>query len=184
MPTVITHTFVAICFSCAYSSEKMTRHFWFWSVICSIVPDIDVLGFRFGIQYGDLLGHRGLTHSLFFAFVLALIVVTISFKDIAQFSKKLSLFLYFFILTASHGFLDALTNGGLGIAFFSPFITDRYFLPWRPLKVSPIGLDTFLHNGGTQVILSELLWIWTYCGLLLLLVWTVRRILTQGVGKK
>jgi hypothetical protein len=37
-----------------------------------------------------------------------------------------------FLATASHGVLDATTNGGLGVAFFSPFDNRRYFLPWRP----------------------------------------------------
>jgi hypothetical protein len=26
-----------------------------------------------------------------------------------------------------------MTNGGLGVAFFSPFDNGRYFLPWRPI---------------------------------------------------
>jgi inner membrane protein len=35
--------------------------------VCAALPDIDVIGFRFGIDYGALLGHRGFTHSLAFA---------------------------------------------------------------------------------------------------------------------
>jgi len=38
-----------------------------------------------------------------------------------------------------------MTNGGLGIAFFSPFDPARYFLPWRPILVSPIGASVFFH---------------------------------------
>jgi hypothetical protein len=34
-----------------------------------------------------------------------------------------------FLATAGHGLLDAMTNGGLGLAFFSPFDNHRYFLP-------------------------------------------------------
>lgn len=33
-----------------------------------------------------------------------------------------------------------LTDGGLGVAFFSPFDNKRYFLPWRPIRVSPISV--------------------------------------------
>ena len=36
-----------------------------------MIPDIDVIGFRFGIHYGDFWGHRGFTHSLVFAALLA-----------------------------------------------------------------------------------------------------------------
>lgn len=67
---------------------------------------------------------------------------------------------YFFAVTASHGVLDAMTSGGYGIAFFSPFDNTRYFLPWRPLVVSPIGVYGFFSRWGWNVITSELLWIW------------------------
>jgi inner membrane protein len=66
---------------------------------------------------------------------------------------------YFFLITISHGCLDALTDGGLGVAFFAPLDQTRYFFPWRPIEVSPIGLDFFSARGLT-VIESELLWIW------------------------
>ena len=64
------------------------------------------------------------------------------------------------LVTASHGLLDAMTNGGLGIAFFAPFDDGRYFLPWRPIEVSPIGAGAFFSEWGLRVIKSELLWVW------------------------
>jgi inner membrane protein len=69
-------------------------------------------------------------------------------------------FAYFFLATASHGVLDAMTNGGLGVAFFSPFDNNRYFLPWRPILVSPISVHRFFSGRGYAVLQSELLWIW------------------------
>jgi inner membrane protein len=69
-------------------------------------------------------------------------------------------FAYFFTATASHSVLDAMTNGGLGVAFFSPFSKDRYSLPWRPIRVSPISLHRFFSGRGYAVLQSELLWIW------------------------
>ena len=39
---------------------------------------------------------------------------------------KFSIFAYLFLATASHGVLDAMTNGGLGIAFFSPINNRRF----------------------------------------------------------
>ncbi len=68
--------------------------------------------------------------------------------------------LFFFLVTASHGFLDALTSGGLGIAFFSPFDTTRYFFPWTPVLVAPIGIGSFFNHRGFRVLISEFLWIW------------------------
>src|SRR5437588_11473859 len=60
-------------------------------------PDVDVLGFHFGVRYGDFWGHRG-------------------------------------------------------AAFFSPFNSDRYFLPWRHIRVSPIGIGLFFTGRGLEVV--------------------------------
>jgi inner membrane protein len=51
-----------------------------------------------------------------------------------------------------------MTDGGLGIAFFAPFDNTRYFFPFRPIEVSPIGL-AFFSGRGLDVIWSELLWV-------------------------
>ncbi|NIM77978.1 MAG: hypothetical protein GTO20_04240 [Candidatus Aminicenantes bacterium] len=59
--------------------------------------------------------------------------------------------LYFFLLTASHGVLDAFTNGGLGIALLSPFDTTRHFSPWQPIEVAPIGIWAFFSDWGVKV---------------------------------
>ena len=74
-------------------------------------------------------------------------------------SSRWQLALFFFMITASHGFLDAMTDGGLGVAFFSPFDTGRYFLPWRPMEVSLIGATDFLSHRGAGVLISEIQWI-------------------------
>jgi inner membrane protein len=53
-----------------------------------------------------------------------------------------------------------MTDGGLGIAFFSPFDRTRYFLPWRPIRVSPIGVASFFSRWGLEVLASELVYVW------------------------
>ena len=64
------------------------------------------------------------------------------------------------LIAASHGVLDALTNGGNGIALLSPFSNQRYFFPWTPIEVSPLGIRRFLGPRGLVVMISEMLWIW------------------------
>jgi inner membrane protein len=39
-----------------------------------MLPDADVLAFKFGVAYGNMFGHRGFTHSLLFAFVVPILV--------------------------------------------------------------------------------------------------------------
>ena len=63
------------------------------------------------------------------------------------------------LVTASHGLLDAFTNGGKGVGFFLPFDTKRYFFPWRPIRVSPIGYH-FFSKEGLETVWSEVLWVW------------------------
>jgi len=167
MATVISHSIAALAVGKAFAPAGMPTRFWVLTAVCAMLPDIDVIGFSFGVQYRDLLGHRGFTHSFSFAFVLSLIVVLVFFRPTPTGTSLWWLLLYFFAVTASHAFLDSLTNGGLGVAFFAPFSNQRYFLPWRPIEVSPIGVGPFLTSRGLSVIVSEIKWIWIPSGILL-----------------
>ena len=71
-------------------------------------------------------------------------------------------FVFLFVAIASHGALDAFTNGGLGVAFLWPWSGERFFAPeaLRVIEVSPIGLTRFLSARGVMVLESELRWIW------------------------
>jgi outer membrane protein assembly factor BamE (lipoprotein component of BamABCDE complex) len=70
------------------------------------------------------------------------------------------------VVLASHGLLDSLTDGGLGAALLWPFSLKRFFAPWQPIPVAPIGPDFFTLEGAT-VALSELalflpLWLFAF----------------------
>lgn len=72
MPSIFTHAVVAGSLGQAGRAEwRKDGRFWFAAVVCSVLPDVDTLGFRMGIHYGDLWGHRGMTHSLLFAAIIA-----------------------------------------------------------------------------------------------------------------
>ena len=68
-----------------------------------------------------------------------------------------------------------MTNGGLGVAFFSPFDNRRYFLPWRPILVSPIGVTRFFSHRGLAVLKTEIIWIWLPSILVIAIVMLSRR---------
>ena len=139
----------------------MPPRFWLLAVLCSVLPDVDVYSFTFRTGYGGLFWHRGFTHSLLFAFLLSLAVVWAGFReDHPAYAPRWRLWLFFFLLAGSHGVLDALTGRAYGVAFFSPFDTTRYSLPWAPIKISPLGLKSFFSPWGKEVILSEIRWIW------------------------
>lgn len=122
-----------------------------WSVL-SLAPDGDVVGFRFGVAYGDPWGHRGATHSFAFAMLVGALV-----GGISRLAKLpgLRTGLIAAAVVASHPLLDTLTDGGLGCALLWPFSHERYFAPWTPLPVAPIGWD-FFSEEGARVTRAEL----------------------------
>ena len=128
----------------------------------------------FGSSIRRFLGAPVFTHSLLFAAILATMVTLAFSRGMAGISKTM-LWVYFFLATASHGFLDAMTNGGLGVAFFSPFDDTRYFLPWRPILVSPISATRLFSERGLAVLQSELLSIWIPAALLAVLMVMLRQ---------
>ena len=153
MPTILTHPVVALGLSPFFRRALPGKRWIAAGALLTVLPDFDTIGFHFGVQYGDLLGHRGLTHSLAFAAVAALALAFFARE------RRGALWLYLFLCAASHGVLDAFTDGGLGVAFFAPFDDTRYFFPWRPIEVSPIGLSRFLTPRALDVLRSELLWV-------------------------
>jgi inner membrane protein len=176
MASAFTHSFFAIAAGKLAFPDRLTSRIWMLGILCALLPDLDVIGFRIGIPYGNYLGHRGFSHSLLFAVITGCAVALLAFRDAPFRSRQWwSLAAYFCAAGASHGVLDAMTDGGYGIAFFSPFSNTRYFLPWRPLEVAPIGVRGFFSRWGWEVLMSELLWIWVPVTLPLVVVSLTRR---------
>ena len=158
MPTIFTHPAVAVGLSPVFDFKTKTKQVLIVAALLTILPDIDVLGFKLGIPYSHLFGHRGFTHSLFFAVFTSMVVAWfISRRSELSFAPVWG---YFSICMASHGILDAFTNGGYGIAFFSPFSNERYFFGVHPIEVSTLSIQRFFAEQGYVVILSELKWVW------------------------
>jgi inner membrane protein len=158
MPTILTHAVAGVAIAQALAPCSRRAEISWFAAGCAMLPDIDVLGFRFGIRYGDLFGHRGITHSLLFAgLVAATVTLLLRHNDLRG---DLQVLVCLFAATASHGFLDAFTNGGLGVAFFAPFDRTRYFFPLHPILVSPLNAGAFLTERGVSVLISEIKWVW------------------------
>lgn len=146
MPTIFTHPAVALL---RPWFGDVPRRAVVAGIIGSILPDLDVAAFALGIPYEHPLGHRGFTHSILFALLYAVAAALLLRVRVP----------FLFLCTVSHTLLDALTDGGLGVAFFSPFSNARYFFPWTPIRVSPIGAG-FFSPRGLETLGSELVWIW------------------------
>jgi len=157
MATLLTHPLIPLVMATGPGPARITKRLLLAGMLASILPDADVLAFQFHIAYDHPFGHRGFTHSLFFAGLTGFIGMAAAR---AFGANRRVAFLFLFASTASHGLIDALTNGGLGIAFFAPFDNTRYFLPWRVIEVSPITFSHFLSDRGWAVLQSELRWVW------------------------
>jgi len=159
MASAISHAVAALGIGAAFYRPSAPKRIWITGVGCAVLPDLDVIGFRFGVPYGDFWGHRGFTRSLVFALLVAGIFAFWIDSSPPQMPRA-RLFVYLFLAAGSHGLLDAMTNGGLGVAFFSPFGNGRYFLLFRPIRVSPIGVTRFFTSRGVAILQSEIVWIW------------------------
>lgn len=178
MCTVMTHPAVPIALSVLLPQETASPALLAAAAVCSVVPDLDIVSFDFGVEYGSLFGHRGFTHSIFFAAALAAGTTLMFFQD--THGSSLVVFLFLFLSTLSHPILDALTDGGLGVGFFAPFSNKRYFFPYRPIRVSPISVSAFFSRRGYEVLLSELKWVWLPSSVLFGLGQLIKRLREAG----
>lgn len=152
MASLLTHAFAVAAIGRVVTTQPQPARVWLTVIGCAVLPDADVLGLRLGVPYGSLLGHRGLSHSLVFAGVTGVVVARWILRDRRALTAAAVA-----AATASHGVLDALTNGGLGVAFFSPVDPTRYFFPWRPIAVSPLS---FVPSRVWPVLSTELVVVW------------------------
>ena len=136
----------------AFGGERPARRMVLFSAL-SLLPDADVIGMHFGVPYGAPAGHRGATHSLVAALLVALTSLIIAW--LARRDRPAKVFVFVLLVVASHGGLDAMTDGGRGVALLWPFTDARYFFPWRPIPVAPIGVR-LLSARGLHAVLFEI----------------------------
>lgn len=121
----------------------------------ALLPDLDVVGFPLGVSYGAAFGHRGASHSLLAGVVLGLVAGMLLARSLRVALGPTGLAAVLAVI--SHGLLDTLTDGGMGIALLWPWSTERWFAPLQPIPVAPIG-PAFLSARGLMVAATELLW--------------------------
>lgn len=182
MASLFGHAFVSIALSTSF--KKQTFKLVLLAIICTIIPDADVIGFQFGVAYESFWGHRGFSHSLVFALLFGFLVTVIFYRKVLLSKKGIILIIFFFLCTASHSILDAMTTGGYGVAFLSPFNDTRYFFPFRSIKVSPLGVANFFSQRGLKVIQSELIWIGIPSVIYVLITFIIKKIINFKNARK
>src|SRR5438093_13734472 len=109
MPSVFSHAVAGAALGALFRRPGPPARFWLAGAACAAVPDLDVLGRGFGIPWGHVLGHRGLTHSLAFAAVLAAVV---AWSRVAGPGQGGVGWRFLFVVTAPPGVLDAMADRG------------------------------------------------------------------------
>src|SRR5271168_4339957 len=97
MASVFSHAVAALGIGACFYRPEIPKRVWVVGAVCSVIPDADVIGFHFGVRYGDFWGHRGFTHSLLFAAILAGAGVLVGFHRGLPGISRLTLWLYFFL---------------------------------------------------------------------------------------
>lgn len=176
MPTVFTHAIVPLAVAAGLGRRTISTRLAWAGAAAAMLPDLDVIAFRFGIAYAHEFGHRGASHSLGFALLMAALAFAC-----APWLRSRRLVAAGFIgaSTASHPLLDMLTDGGLGVALWWPWSDDRVFAALRVIEVSPISVRRFLDGRGWEVLQSEFVWVWLPAIAAALLLWSLRRLLRR-----
>jgi inner membrane protein len=177
MATIYTHAFVGLGIGKVFATRRLPAWFWLLACFLPIVPDFDAFS---SAAYGSLWGHRGFTHSLCFALGLSLLAAALAYRLLPV--KFWPLWVLFFLMVASHGILDALTDGGFGIPFFWPFSNHRYG-PCGPIHVQDIGFE-IPDPRVSRSVRTELLYVWLPTTVLvgLVLIYRLERRMSRRAG--
>lgn len=154
MASILSHPAIPISLALM---KRVPRRLLLLGIAVSILPDADVLLLRLGADHDSQWGHRAFTHSL----AAAAFIGALAALSARRLGATRALAFWFIALSmASHGLLDAMTTGGRGVAFFWPLDHARYFLPWRPIEVSPLSVQRFFSGRGLEILRSEWNYVW------------------------
>jgi inner membrane protein len=158
MPSIFTHPVIPIAIAFAAPKLGIQPRLLFAGVFASILPDADVVSLLVEGGQSTYYAHRGFTHSMGFSTFIAALGASMKLD-----SRRWLAFWFLFASTISHPLLDAMTNAGRGSMLLWPLTGERFFLPFRPIEVSPIGIERFFTERGLTAFLSELRWVWLPC---------------------
>lgn len=132
MPTVITHAAVPLCLGLGLGTKVIPPRLLFAGIVLAMLPDADVLAFKFGVAYGNIFGHRGFTHSLLFALVVPILCVLAGRRWFRASLTRCWLFLTVSLL--SHSLLDSITTGGKGVGWLCHGLMNASLRRGRSLR--------------------------------------------------
>lgn len=154
MSSLFGHALAGLTLSAAFMEGKPPRRTWAFAMACAMAPDLDWFTGFLDLSHSHSLSHRGMSHSLAAAVLLAAAAMLTGFRPHLRSPRHWACMLS---AAFSHGLLDACTFGGTGVAFLLPFSEARFVCVWQPIFVSPIPLsgkllDWLLFSLGTEIV--------------------------------
>jgi inner membrane protein len=153
----LTHIVLGAVIGEAYAGKKIGKRAMLYGALAQSLPDIDFIASFWLSPADNLLAHRGITHSILFALMSAVLLGLLANRWHRKFSLSLKRWIIFFGLEIfTHLFLDAFNTYGVGwlepfnhyrISFNILFVADLFFSV--PLIITFIAL-LFLMQANSQ----------------------------------
>lgn len=117
----------------AFAGKTLGRKAMVWGIVAQSIPDIDFIASAWLNTPSNLLAHRGFTHSILFAVIVAFIMATLANRWHRPHNISFTHWMFFFSAAIlSHIFIDAFNNYGVG--WFEPF--SHYRISFNTIYVA------------------------------------------------
>ena len=121
----ITHLALGAVIGEAIAGKKIGKKAMVLGAATQFFPDIDVVAALWLSPADNLVAHRGLTHSLFFAIIASLLFAVLAYKFFRKIHATYAFWLLFFgTQLVIHIFVD--TFNAYGIGLWEPLRSTRY----------------------------------------------------------
>ncbi|HEY2580665.1 MAG TPA: metal-dependent hydrolase [Mucilaginibacter sp.] len=121
----LTHLSLGVCTGEILLGKKLGKKALLWGALAQSLPDIDTFAAFFVSPDKDLVIHRSLTHSLFFAVVVGLLLALLARAIHRKNFIPITVLAFFFIFQLTlHDLLDTCNSYGTGL--LEPFSNHRF----------------------------------------------------------
>lgn len=136
----LTHIALGACMGEAFAGKTVGRKAMLWGALAQSIPDVDFLNAFWLDTTGNLLAHRGFTHSFIFCLAISPLMATFAERWHRPHNISFKKWTLFFGATVfGHLFIDAFNNYGVGwfepfshyrISFNAIYVADPFFSMW------------------------------------------------------
>lgn len=136
----ITHIALGACMGEAFAGKTLGKKAMLWGALAQSIPDIDFIASLWMDTSGNLLAHRGFTHSFLFCVLITPVFALLAERLHRPHDIRLRRWILFFGgVIFIHIFIDAFNNYGVGwlepfshkrISFNAIYVADPFFSIW------------------------------------------------------